>query len=101
MNSTRSRLAALIMSLPLLAACSSGAGTSLEVPVSSPEASAPASPGPAAVQRGVVYCTDAGVALTMDIYHPSQAGRTPTPPSFTSMVVDGNTAIRRSAASMR
>jgi len=79
MNSTRSRLAALIMSLPLLAACGSAAGTSLEVPASSPEASAPASPGPAAVQRGVVYCTDAGVALTMDIYHPSQVGRTPTP----------------------
>ncbi len=80
MNSMRIRLAALTIALPLLAACGSAAGaTSQATPTSAPTPSASASAAPGSVQRGVVYCTNAGVALTMDIYRPSQVGEAPTP----------------------
>ena len=64
MHSVRLQVAALTIGLPLLAACGSIPG---------------ASPVVAGVDRGVVYCTDAGVALTMDIYHPNQVGTAPAP----------------------
>lgn len=76
MNSTRTRLAALAIVLPLLASCGSAAGATQ--PSTSPVASVPASPH-AGVERGAVYCTNAGLALTMDIYYPSQASPAPTP----------------------
>src|SRR5260370_33183895 len=80
MNSMRIRLVALTIALPLLAACGSAAGaTSQATPTSAPTPSASASAAPGSVQRGVVYCTNAGVALTMDIYRPSQVGEAPTP----------------------
>jgi acetyl esterase/lipase len=72
----RIRLAAFIMALPLLAGCGSAAGAAQ--PSTSAVPSVPATPH-AAVERGIVYCTNAGVALTMDVYYPSQASATPTP----------------------
>jgi len=74
MNSTRIRLATLAVVLPLLASCGTAAGATPR----SPAASVPASPR-AGADRGVVYCTNAGVALTMDLYYPSHAITTPTP----------------------
>jgi acetyl esterase/lipase len=76
MNSTRIRLAALAMVVPLLASC--GAAVAATPASPSPPASVPVSPR-TGIERGVVYCTDDGVALTMDIYYPSQASSTPTP----------------------
>jgi len=76
MSSMRIRLAAFIMALPLLAGCGAAAGATQ--PSTSPVASLPATPRSGA-EHGVLYCTDAGVALTMDIYYPSQASPTPTP----------------------
>jgi acetyl esterase/lipase len=76
MDSTRMRLAALAIVLPLLASCGAAAGAI--PPSTSPVASLPASPR-AGVEHGVVYCTNAGVALTMDIYYPSQLISSPTP----------------------
>ncbi len=76
MDSTRMRLAALAIVLPLLASCGAAAGAT--PPSTSPVASLPASPR-AGVEHGVVYCTNAGVALTMDIYYPSQVISSPTP----------------------
>lgn len=76
MNSMRIRLAAFIMALPPLAGCGSAAGAAQ--PSTAPVASLPASPQSGA-EHGVVYCTNAGVALTMDVYYPSQASATPTP----------------------
>ena len=76
MNSTRIRLAALTIVLPLLASCGSAAVATQ--PSTSAVASVRASPL-TGVERGVVYCTNAGVALTMDIYNPSQASAAPAP----------------------
>jgi acetyl esterase/lipase len=76
MNATRIRLAMLAIALPLLASC--GGTARATAPSPSPATSAPATPR-AGVDRGVVYCTNAGVALTMDIYYPSPASATPTP----------------------
>lgn len=70
MYSMRIRLAAFIMALPLLAGCGLAAGAAQ--PSTSAVPSVRATPH-AAVERGVVYCTNAGVALTMDVYYPSQA----------------------------
>jgi acetyl esterase/lipase len=81
MNPIRIRLVALMTALPLLAACGSAAGASSQgtaIPTSTSAASASGSAAPAGVQRGVVYCTNAGVPLSMDIY-PSQVGTAPTP----------------------
>ena len=82
MNAPRIRLAALTIAIPLLAACSSAAGARSQAtasPTSIPAPSPSASGGDGSVQRGVVYCTNAGVPLTMDIYRPGQVGTTPTP----------------------
>ena len=76
MNSMRIRLAAFIMALPPLAGCGSAAGAAQ--PSTAPVASLPGSPRSGA-EQGAVYCTNAGVALTMDIYYPSQASATPAP----------------------
>lgn len=82
MNVTRIRLAALMIAVPLLAGCGSAAGASspaTTTPTSAPATSASATAGPGSVQRGVAYCTNAAVPLTMDIYRPTQAGASPTP----------------------
>jgi acetyl esterase/lipase len=76
MNSTRIRLAALAIVLPLMAAC--GTAATATPPSPSAAASVPASPH-TGVEPGVVYCTNAGVALTMDIYYPAQASAAPRP----------------------
>jgi acetyl esterase/lipase len=76
MNSTRIRLATLAFVLPLLASCGGAVGATAPSP--SAAVSVPASPR-VGVEPGVVYCTNAGVALTMDIYYPKQASTTPTP----------------------
>ncbi|HET9847412.1 MAG TPA: alpha/beta hydrolase, partial [Candidatus Dormibacteraeota bacterium] len=81
---TRLRLALLAVVVPLLAACGSAAGAS-GTPLSpspSPLASAPNQAGgtnASRVDHGVVYCTTGGVALTMDIYRPSQSSDGPVP----------------------
>ncbi len=82
MNVTRIRLAALMIAVPLLAACGSAAGSSspaATAATSAPATSPSATAGPGNVQRGVVYCTTAGVPLTMDMYRPIQPSTSATP----------------------
>lgn len=82
MNLIRIRLAALMIAVPLLAACGSAAGASspaTATPTSVPATSASASAGLGSEQQGVVYCTTAGVPLTMDIYRPISVGTSPMP----------------------
>ena len=82
MNVTQIRLAVLMIAVPLLAGCGLAAGASSSVtttPTSTPTSSASASEGPGSVQQGVVYCTTAGVPLTMDIYRPILVGTSPMP----------------------
>jgi acetyl esterase/lipase len=72
----------LTLLLPTLAACGSVAGANGTLPSSSAVTSATPGHGGAStsdVERGVVYCTSGGIALTMDIYRPSQSSDAPVP----------------------
>ena len=70
-TSARRGLAALVAVVPLLAGCGAAAGTNASIPAASPAAtSSTRSANGSTADRGVVYCTDGGVPLTMDIYRP-------------------------------
>ncbi len=77
-SAARLRFAILSGVVPLLAACGTNAGANVPLsPVSPMTSATPAQgggSGASTVERGVVYCTDGGVALTVDIYRPSQSG---------------------------
>ena len=78
----RLRLAMLAVLVPLLTACGSAAGASGTPASPSPLGSAQNQTGStnaSGVDRGVVYCTTGGVALTMDIYRSSQSSDGPVP----------------------
>jgi acetyl esterase/lipase len=78
MMSTRFRLAAISIALPLLAGCGAAAAGETAATSAAPATSPSAQVGPS-IERGVTYCTNDGVPLTMDIYFPVRSSGATTP----------------------
>lgn len=76
----RLRFAALVLVIPVVAGCGTAAGADPRIPAASPTpTSSSASSNGSTGDRGVVYCTDGGVPLTMDIYRPAGNANGPMP----------------------
>lgn len=74
----RLRGAAIALALPLLAGCAAATAGDAQSPSPSATATATLDAAPT-TDRGVVYCTNAGVPLTMDIYEPAHSNGASTP----------------------
>lgn len=77
-HSARLRFAALVLVIPVVAGCGTAAGANAKIPAAAPTPISSTSNGSTA-DRGVVYCTDGGVPLTMDVYRPDSNANGPMP----------------------